>query len=91
MAKCHQIFKSLIYFGARIYKLRSLKAFMRYMELIAVAYTFCEQRKIKLNMKGIFEVKNELISIANKNYILNMKDNKFKKCKQEKVVSRFVA
>jgi hypothetical protein len=61
------------------------------MELIAVAYTFCEQRRIMKNMKGIFEVKNELISIANRNYILNMKGNNFKKPRQEKVLSRFAA
>ena len=85
----HQILKDG--FGARTHKLRSLKAFMRYMELIAVAYTFCEQRRIKLNMNGIFEVKNQLISIANKNYILNMKGNKFKKPKQQKVLLRFAA
>jgi hypothetical protein len=85
----HQILKDG--FGSRTHKLRSLKAFMRYMELIAVAYTFCEQRRIKLKMSGIFEVKNDLISIANKNYILNMKGNKFKKRKQQKVLLRFVA
>jgi len=85
----HQIIKDG--FGARTHKLRSLKAFMRYMELIAVAYTYCEQRRIKLNLKGIFEVKNDLISIANKNFILNAKGNKFKKSKQRKVVIKFAA
>lgn len=85
----HQIMKDG--FGARTHKLRTLKAFMRYMELIAVAYTFCEQRRIRLKMSGIFEVKNDLISIANRNYILNMKGNKFKKHKQRKVLFRFAA
>ena len=85
----HQILKDG--FGARTHKLRSLKAFMRYMELIAVAYTFCEQRRIKKKMNGIFEAKNELISIVNQNYILNMKGNKFKKPIQQKVLLRFAA
>lgn len=85
----HQIIKDG--FGCRTHKLRSLKAFMRHMELIAVAYTFCEQRRIKLKLKGIFEVKNALISIANKNYILNMKGNKIKKDKQRKILKRFAA
>lgn len=85
----HQIIKDG--FGARTHKLRSLKAFMRHMELIAISYTFCEQRRIRLKLKSIFEVKNLLISTANRNFILNMKGNKFKKDKQRKVVSRFAA
>lgn len=85
----HQVLKEG--FGAKTHKLRSLKALMRQMELIAVSYTFCEMRRVKRGLSGIFEVKNELISIANKNYILCMKGNKFKKSMQRKLLSRFAA
>jgi hypothetical protein len=85
----HQILKDG--FCSRTHKLRSLKATMRYMELIAVAYSSCEIRRIKKGLSSIFEVKNELISIVNKNYILCSKGNKIKKSKQAKLLYRYVA
>jgi CO dehydrogenase/acetyl-CoA synthase epsilon subunit len=85
----HQILKEG--FGAKSHKLRTLKALSRFMELIAVSYTFCEIRRVKCREISVFEVKNKLISTANKNFILNMKGNKFKKPMQDKILKRFVA
>jgi len=85
----HQVIKDA--FFTRTHKFRKLRTLGRFLELINVAYGLCEQRKwsIHKNSITIFGVKNELISIAKKCFILNIKGNKIKKSKQDAVLKKF--
>lgn len=85
----HQILKDA--FFARTHKLRSLKALARFMEGIAVAHEVCEKRRLQQAYEGIFDIKNDLISIANRNFILNLKGNKIKKPLWNKLILKFAA
>ena len=85
----HQHFKDT--FGARTHKIRTLKGLSVFIELIAISYLFCENRKIKKGMESISEVKTELMGIVKQNFILNIRGNHIKKSMQPNVLSKFVA
>lgn len=86
----HQAIKDA--FFARTHKFRTAKALSRYLELINVAYALCEQRRFAIHggTKTIFQVKNELLEISKKQFILNLKGNKIRKANQQAVLAKFI-
>ena len=85
----HQHFKDT--FGARTHKIRTLKGLSVFIELIAISYIFCESRRIKKDMETISEVKNELMGIVKKKFILNIRGNHIKKAMQPNALKKFAA
>ncbi len=69
-----------------------LSAFMIVLELLAVCYTLLEIRRVKYYSETtVFQVRNDLMNIAKKCYILNLKGNKVPKSLQEKHLLKFCA
>jgi hypothetical protein len=87
----HQVIKDA--FFARTHKFRRLKTLSRYLEIINIAYGLCEQRRwAKYNgTKTVFAIKNELLTIAKEQFILNLKGRKLDKRRQEAILAKFRA
>jgi len=86
----HQVIKDAL--GFRRHKIQKLSAFMIVLELLAVCYTLLEIRRVKYYSETtVFQVRNDLMNIAKKCYILNLKGNKVPKSLQEKHLLKFCA
>ena len=86
----HQVIKEP--FGSRTHKLRKLKTFSRYLEILAISYTLLEVRRIKFYKdESVFQVRNDLVQLAKKCFILNLKGNKIPKSAQNKLLKKFAA
>jgi hypothetical protein len=85
----HQVIKDA--FFVRTHKFRRTKTLSRFLEIINIAYGLCEQRRWAKygGNKTIFDIKNELLQIAKKEFILNLKGRKSEKSRREAILSKF--
>jgi hypothetical protein len=86
----HQAIKDA--FFARTHKFRTAKTLSRYLELINISYGLCEQRRLAKyhGTKTIFQVKNELLTLSKKQFILNLKGNRISKTSQDTLLAKFM-
>ena len=87
----HQIIKES--FGFRVHKIRKLSSLSRFFELLAISYTLLEMRRFSKysSCTSVFKVKNDLVEIAKKNFILNLRGSKTPKIRQIKELEKFAA
>ena len=86
----HQVIKEAL--GFRRHKVQRLSALMIILELLAICYSLLEIRRVKYYSEStVFRIRNDLINIAKKCYILNLKGNKIPKSLQKEHLLKFCA
>ena len=86
----HQVIKDA--FNSRTHKLRKLSSFSRYLEVLNAAYGLCEMRRHRKyqGKKTVFAIKNELLYLAKKQFLLNVRGNQVPKDKQDRLFKKFL-